>query len=499
MNIATKGYSRTKPAFIGAEAKGLLIGGKWVQPLTGESAETFDPTTGEVLGRYALASAQDVDRAVASARRAFEGPWSKFTRADRQRVMLKLADLIEANYDELALLDSFDMGVPISFAPFIRPMVINTFRYMAGQAVAIHGKTLDNSLPDDILSFTLREPVGVVGGIIPWNGPIFNCTWKIAPALASGSTLVLKCAEQASYSPLRIGELCLEAGVPDGVINVITGLGSVAGQALAAHMDVDKVAFTGSTATGRKIVEASSGNFKRLTMELGGKSPNIVFADANLEEAIPGAAMAVFANSGQVCSAGTRLFVERKIYDEVTAGVAQFADTLKVGDSLDPSTQIGPLVSKQQLDRVTGYLSAGAAEGAEALAGGERASVDGLDNGYFVKPTIFKNVDNSMKTAREEIFGPVISAIPFDTVDEVAAMANDTQYGLGSGVWTRDLANAHQLARKIKAGSVWINCYQAMDPGVPFGGYKQSGYGLEGGPHHIEEYLKTKSVWIKTA
>lgn len=490
--------AHTKPSFIGADAKGLFIGGKWVSSETGESAETFNPTTGEVLGRYSLATASDVDRAVASSRKALEGPWGKFTPADRQRVLLKLADLIDANFDDLSLLDTWDMGVPIGMGPFLKPLVVNTFRYMAGQAVAIHGMTLDNSLPGDILSYTLREPVGVVGGIIPWNGPLFNCTWKIAPVLASGSTLVLKCAEQAYYSPLRIAELCIEAGVPEGVINVITGQGSVAGQALAEHRDVDKVAFTGSTTTGRRIIQASAGNFKRLTMELGGKSPNIVFADADMSQAVPGAAMAVFLNSGQVCSAGTRLFVQRSVYDEVVAGVAQVADAMKVGNSLDPNTQIGPLVSAQQLDRVMGYVNSGIEEGAEPAAGGARASGEGLDGGYYVKPTIFKNVRTDMKIAREEIFGPVISAIPFDTVEEVSAMANDTDYGLGSGVWTRDLNNAHQLSRRIKAGSVWINCYQAMDPGVPFGGYKHSGYGLESGPHHIQEYLRTKSVWIKT-
>lgn len=499
MTAIQTGFERAIPAFITKEAKGLLIDGKWVQPSSGESAETYNPTTGKVLGRYALANANDVDLAVAAARRALEGPWSRFTPAQRQGVLLKLADLIEANYDELSMLDSLDMGVPIAFGPVYKPMVINTFRYAAGQAVAINGKTLSNSMPGDILSYTLREPVGVVGGIIPWNGPTFNATWKLAPTLASGSTLVLKCAEQASYAPMRLGDLCLEAGIPEGVINIITGLGSVAGQALAEHPGVDKVAFTGSTATGRKIVQASAVNFKRLTMELGGKSPNIVFADANMAEAIPGAAMAVFANSGQICSAGSRLFVERSIYDEFTKGVAQVANALKVGDSLDPSTQIGPLVSQQQLDRVSGYLEAGVNEGAEALAGGERMQENGLDGGYFVKPTIFTNVNGGMKIAREEIFGPVICAIPFDTVEEVAAMANDTDYGLGSGVWTKDLSRAHQLSRKLQAGSVWINCYQAMDPGVPFGGYKQSGYGLEAGPHHIEEYLKTKSVWIKTA
>ena len=487
------------PAFISGSAKGLLIDGKWVSASSGETRETYNPTTGKVLGEYALANAHDVDLAVAAARRALDGPWSRFTPADRHRVIMKLADLIERNYDELSLIDTYDMGVPISMSRMMMPLVVGQYRYMAGQTLAIRGDTLQNSLPGDIFSYTLKEPVGVVGGIIPWNGPVFNATWKLAPTLASGCTMVLKCAEQASYSPLRLGELCLEAGIPEGVINVITGLGSVAGAALAAHPDVDKVSFTGSTATGRKIVEASGVNFKKLTLELGGKSPNIVFSDADLEAAVPGAAMAVFVNSGQVCSAGTRLFVERKIYDEFIEKVAAFAKTLKVGSSLDPSTMIGPLVSEDQLKRVVGYLESGAKEGASAVAGGARLAEGELADGYFVPPTVFKNVRSDMKIAREEIFGPVISAIPFDTVDEVVKAANDTSYGLGSGVWTRDLSRAHQLSRKIKAGSVWINTYQAMDAAVPFGGYKMSGYGREAGPQHIEEYLQSKSVWIKTA
>ena len=498
MTVAAQNFGHTTPSFITAAPKGLLIDGKWVAASSGETRETFNPTTGKVLGHYSLANAHDVDVAVAAARSALEGPWGRFTPADRQRVILKLADLIDQNYDELSLIDTLDMGVPIAFSRMLRTLVTDTFRYAAARAVTISGQTLANSLPGDIISYTVKEPVGVVGGIIPWNGPVFNATWKLAPVLASGCTMVLKCAEQASYSPLRLGELCLEAGIPPGVINVITGLGSVAGAALAAHPGVDKVSFTGSTATGRRIVEASGVNFKRLTLELGGKSPNIVFADANLDEAVPGAAMGVFANSGQVCSAGTRLYVERSIYDEFTEKVAAFARMLKVGNSLDPTTQIGPLVSADQLKRVVGYLEAGASEGARAIAGGARTTDGALAEGYFVPPTVFNNVKADMRIAREEIFGPVISAIPFDDLDEVAQAANDTTYGLGSGVWTRDISRAHSLSRRIKAGTVWINCYQAMDPAVPFGGYKMSGYGREGGPQHIEEFLSTKSVWIKT-
>ena len=495
MNVAEK-IKTARPSFLDGKAKKLLIDGKWVEALSGRTFESINPTTGEQLDRLALAEAADVDVAVKAARRALEGPWSKFTPMERQRVIMKLADLIDENFDELMMLDAIDMGGPIASAPFIRPLVVGTFRFVAGQVPLIKGETLPNSIPGEMLTYTIREPVGVVGGIIPWNGPVFNATWKIAPTLASGCTLVLKCAEQASYSPLRLGELCLEAGIPPGVINIITGFGE-AGAALASHIDVDKVSFTGSTETGRHIIKASAVNIKRLTLELGGKSPNIVFADADLDAAVPGAAMAVFANSGQICSAGSRLFVERSVYDEFTEKVAAFAGMLKVGDPLDPATMMGPLVSAEQLERVSGFLESGASEGAKALSGGKRLTQGDYANGYFVPPTIFANVDPDMRIAREEIFGPVISAIPFDTIDDAVEMANRTEFGLGSGVWTRDLAKAHQLSRRIKAGSVWINNYQSMDPAVPFGGYKMSGYGKEAGPHHVDEYLSTKAIWIK--
>lgn len=487
---------QTRPAFLDGKAKKLLIDGQWVEALSGKSFGSFNPSTGEALDPVAEGGKEDVDLAVASARRAFEGPWSRFKPADRQRLLLKLADLIEANFEELFLLDAIDMGSPIAARPFLQRLVVDTFRFCAGMATGIQGETLPNSVPGNILSYTMREPVGVVGGIVPWNGPVFNATWKIAPALATGCTLVLKPAEQASLSALRLGELCLEAGVPPGVINIVTGFGEAAGAALAAHLDVDKVAFTGSCETGQRIVQASAGNLKRLTLELGGKSPDIVFADADLDAAVPGAAMAVFANSGQVCSAGSRLFVERRIYDEFVEKVATFAKSLRVGNSLDPATMIGPLVSQGQLERVTGYLEAGAREGARAVAGGSRLTDGDLANGYFVPPTLFADVNDDMKIAREEIFGPVISAIPFDDIEEVVKRANNTVFGLGSGVWTRDVKKAHKLAGLIRAGSVWVNCYQAMDPAVPFGGYKMSGYGSESGKHHLEEYLNVKSVWI---
>jgi aldehyde dehydrogenase (NAD+) len=490
--------SRDPPSFLKGRPKQLLIDGKWVEAASGKTFPSYNPSTGLELVPCALGEEEDVNRAVSAARRAFEGPWSKFKPRDRQAVLLKLAQLIESNFDELSLLDTIDMGMPVSFAPYLKPVLLGTYEFCAGQALSLEGETLPNSVMGDIFSFTVREPVGVVGGIIPWNGPTFNATWKIAPALATGCTLVLKAAEQASYSPLRLGELCLEAGVPPGVINVISGYGESAGAALAAHPGVDKVAFTGSCATGQRIVEASARTMKRLTLELGGKSANIVFADADQSKAVAGAAMAVFANSGQICCAGSRLFVERRIFDEFTHRVAEFGKSLRVGNSTDPATQIGPLVSEGQLDRVTGYLAAGKEEGASVLCGGRRLTEGNLAGGYFVAPTVFSDVRDSMRIAREEIFGPVICAIPFDDVEEVVRRANSTEFGLASGIWTTDVGKAHKLARRMQSGSVWVNCYNVLDPAVPFGGRKMSGYGSEGGRHQLQAYLNVKSVWINT-
>ncbi|MDO9714104.1 aldehyde dehydrogenase family protein [Paracraurococcus lichenis] len=485
--------------FLDGRPKRMLIDGKWVEAASGKTFETLNPATGEVLARVAEGDAEDIDRAVEAARRAFDGPWAKMKPYERQKLLLKLAELVDAAFEELAALDTLDMGAPVSRTGANRQRAVGMLRYYAGQAVAIHGETIENSLPGEYVSFTLKEPVGVVGAIIPWNAPLSSSIWKLGPVLATGCTVVLKPAEEAPLTPLRLGELCLEAGVPPGVVNVVPGFGETAGAALAAHRGVDEVAFTGSHVTGQKIVQASAGNLKRVSLELGGKSPDVVFADADLDAAAPGAGMAVFANSGQICSAGTRLFVERKVYDEFTARVADYGRSLKVGDGRDPATQVGPLVSAEQLDRVTGYLSIGRQEGARPLSGGERLTEGALSKGYFVPPTVFANVRDDMRIAQEEIFGPVISAIPFDDIEEVITRANATTYGLGSGVWTRDVSKAHRLARGIRAGSVWINCYQAMDPAVPFGGYKMSGYGREGGKQHVEEYLNVKSVWIRTA
>jgi aldehyde dehydrogenase (NAD+) len=485
--------------FLDGAVKRLLIDGKWVEAASGKTFDSVNPATGEVLARVAEGDAADIDLAVAAARRAFEGPWRKVKPYDRQAMLLRLADLVERHFDELSLLDTLDMGAPISRTGATGRRVLGMLRYYAGMATALHGETVENSLPGEIFSYTLKEPVGVVGAIIPWNGPLGASVWKIGPALATGCTVILKPAEEAPLTPLRLGELILEAGVPPGVVNIVPGYGETAGAALARHPGVDKVAFTGSHLTGQKIVEASAGNLKRVSLELGGKSPDIVFADTDLEAAVPGAGMAVFANSGQICSAGTRLFVERRVYDEFVGRVAEFGKGLRVGDGSDPQTQIGPLVSQQQLDRVTGYLGVGKQEGARALSGGARLTEGALAKGYFVPPTVFADVRDDMRIAQEEIFGPVISAIPFEDVDEVIGRANATPFGLGSGVWTRDVSKAHRLAKAIRAGSVWVNCYQAMDPAMPFGGYKMSGYGRESGLQHLEEYLNVKAVWIKTA
>jgi len=485
--------------FLDGRPKKLLIGGEWVEAAAGRTFPSINPSTGQVIAEVAEGGTEEADRAVAAARQAFEGPWAAMKPMERQSVIWRLADLIEASYAELHLLEAVDMGMPAGRSPGAgAAAAAEVLRYFAGWATKIHGQTLPNSQPWSVFTYTLREPVGVVASIIPWNSPVNNVLWKVAPVLASGCTMVLKPAEEASLVALRIGELLSEAGVPDGVVNIVTGYGETVGARLVEHPDVDKVAFTGSTLTGQSVVRAAAGNLKKVTLELGGKSPDVVFADAELRRAVPGASMGVFGNSGQACCAGTRVFVERPIYEQFAEAVTAYAAKLKVGNSLDPETRIGPLVSEAQLERVTGYLDIGREEGARVLVGGQRVQDGELAGGYFVTPTVLADVGDDMRVAREEIFGPVGCLLPFDSIEEVAARSNATSYGLAGGIWTRDVGKAHRLAHAMRAGTVWVNTYNVFDPVVPFGGYKMSGWGHEMGPEALGEYLYTKAVWIRT-
>ena len=474
---------------------GLLIAGKQVPALSGKTFPTVNPATGEEIARLAEGGAEDVDLAVAAARRAFEGPWSRWTPSQRQALLTRIAALMDQRFDDLALLETLDMGAPLTRTRMLREPIRQMIMFFAAQALNIKGETLQNSLPLNIQSMTIKAPVGVVAGIIPWNGPLISQWWVLGGVLASGCTAVIKPAEDASLSVLRVVELLHEAGMPEGVINVVTGYGHVAGEALARHPGVDRIAFTGSTATGRKIVEASTIGMKKLQLELGGKSPDIVFADADLDKAVPGAGMAVFTNSGQVCYAGTRLFVQRSIHEEFVARLADFTRTIRMGNGLDPDVQLGPLISGKQLDRVMGYVQGAPAEGARLAVGGERLGGD-LAGGYFVAPTVFADVSNDMRIAREEIFGPVISVIPFDDAEDALRMANDTEYGLGGAVWTRDVSTMYRMINGIRTGTLWVNCYGAVDPAVGFGGVKNSGYGVKGGSDHLDLYLYRKAVYV---
>jgi len=480
--------------YFDGEPRKLFINGQWADAAAGETFDTLDPATGEILAEVARGEAEDIDRAVIAARAAFEGPWSRLTPSERGRIIHRIGDLIEQNADELAELDSLDNGKPVGVAKAADcALAADLFWYMAGAATRLNGGTINPSVPympgAEFHAYTLREPVGVVGQIIPWNFPLLMAAWKLGPALATGCTVVLKPAEQTPLSALRLVELMSEAGVPDGVVNVVTGYGEP-GAALAAHPGVDKVAFTGSTEVGRLIVKAAAGNLKKVSLELGGKSPNVIFDDADIDAAIAGAAAGIFFNQGEVCSAGSRLYVQNEQFDRVVEGVSNAAKAIKIGRGLDPDTEMGPLVSREQFDRVTGYLRLGTAQGATAKVGGN--AIEGP--GYFVEPTVFVGAHSGEAIIDEEIFGPVIAAMPFDDVDDLAAKANDSEYGLAAGVWTRDISKAHKLAKRIKAGTVHLNTYHVFSAELPFGGYKQSGWGREMGAEVLNNYLETKTV-----
>jgi phenylacetaldehyde dehydrogenase len=476
-----------------ATPRKLLIDGRWVAASSGKTFDSIDPATGEVLARVAEGDRADIDLAVKAARRAFEsGPWAKMSASERGRVIWKIADLLEEHTEEFAELETLDNGKPISVSRVADvPLAVDLFRYMAGWATKIEGSTIPVAGP--FFAYTRREPIGVVGQIIPWNFPLLMAAWKLGPALATGCTIVLKPAEQTPLSALRLGELAMEAGLPPGVLNIVTGFGETAGAALAEHPDVDKIAFTGSTEVGKLIVHAAAGNLKKVTLELGGKSPNIVFDDADVNKATAGAANAIFFNHGQCCCAGSRLFIEDKIFDKVVEGVSESAKKIRVGPGMNTDTQMGPLVSEEQFRRVCGYMEAGLNEGAKAVVGGKKVG----NRGYFVEPTVLVNTNPKMKVVQEEIFGPVVTAMPFKSVDEIAAEANNTNYGLAAGIWTKDIGKAHALANKLKAGTVWINCYNVFDAAMPFGGYKQSGWGREMGKEALELYTETKAVCVK--
>ncbi len=486
--------------FLTDQPKKLFIGGKWVESASGKTFATIDPSTGEVLAQVAEADAEDVDRAVAAARKAHEsGVWRELPPSERARMLWRAGDLIEERATEFAQLESLDNGMPINDAQLFHvPLTAATFRYYAGWVTKLDGGTQQTSFPGTYLSYTLRQPVGVVGQIIPWNFPLLMASWKVAPALACGNTVVLKTSEETPLSALLLAEVLQEAEIPAGVFNVVPGPGHTAGARLAAHPQVDKIAFTGSTEVGKLIAKASAdSNLKRISLELGGKSPNIVFADADLARAVSGAFLGIFFNQGQVCSAGSRLFVQEKVYDQTVDQLTKTVEDLQLGPGIDPMTQMGPLVSKTQMDRVLGYISIGNDEGARLMTGGKRA--DGLGGGFFVKPTVFADVDGKMRIAREEIFGPVLAAIPFEDEDDLIAKANDSIYGLVAGVWTSDVKRAHRVAHALQAGTVYVNCYHVADPATPWGGFKQSGWGRELGPYALDLYTEIKNVIVDIA
>jgi aldehyde dehydrogenase (NAD+) len=477
------------------QAGQLFIGGTWRAPVSGETYATINPATEEETARIAKGDERDIDLAVQAARKAFDsGPWPRMSASERGRIVWKLGDLIMGNLDELARLESLCTGKTLFDSAKVEiPFAAEVFRYYAGWATKIHGETL--ALREGAFTMTLREPIGVVGAIVPWNFPFLLASWKIAPALAAGNTVVLKPASLTPLTALKFAELCQEAGLPEGVFNVVTGPGSRVGMALVRDPRVDKIAFTGSTEVGKGIMREAAGTLKRLSLELGGKSPNIVFADADMEAAVKGAMTGIFYNKGEVCAAGSRLFLEERIHDEFMAKLADRVKGLKVGDPMDKSTRMGPVVSAQQMETVLGYIEAGKKEGARLVAGGARARV-GNGKGYFLEPTIFDQVSNQMRIAREEIFGPVLSVIPFRSVEDGIAAGNATTYGLAAAVWTRDVSKALRAARAIRAGTVWVNAYNLFDAALPFGGFKESGFGRELGAPGLEPYTEVKTIWV---
>ncbi len=473
----------------------LFIGGQWADSSAGRTFDTINPSTGDVITQLVEASDADVDAAVKAARAAFEGgDWPKMAAADRGKLLLRLADLLEKNLEEFAHLETLDNGKPIFESRYADlPLILDVFRYYAGWATKIHGETIPVRGP--FLNYTLREPVGVVAAIVPWNFPLLLASWKVAPALAAGNTIILKPAEWTSLTTLRFAELCQEAGVPAGVVNVVTGHGPGAGMALVKHPSVDKVAFTGSTETGKTIMRAGADTLKRITLELGGKSPNIVFADADLDAAVRGAYTGIFYGKGEVCAAGSRLFVEKPVHDAFMEKLLARTAKLQPADPFDDKTRLGALVSEPQMAKVLNYVELGRKEGARLLTGGQRVTV-GNGKGFFVQPTIFDAVRNDMRLAQEEIFGPVLATIEFADLDEVIREANKNPYGLAAAVWTRDLRKAHYVAHRLRAGTVWINTYNVYDAAAPFGGYKSSGFGRELGMHALEHYTEVKDVWV---
>lgn len=470
----------------------LWIGGEWGAAAGGATFATYNPSTGAELTQVAAGEAADIDRAVAAARQAFEDPsWSRMDAADRGEILWRMADLIAARADELARLETLDNGKPLREAQIDIATAVDALRYYAGWATKLQGETIP--VRGNVLNYTLREPLGVVGAIIPWNFPLVMAAWKVAPALACGNTVVLKPAEQTPLTALELAAIAQEAGLPAGVLNVVTGLGETAGAALVAHPDVDKIAFTGSTQVGKLIMREAAATLKKVSLELGGKSPNIVLDDADLDAAVRGAFAGIFYNNGQCCTAGSRLLVHESVQDALLEKLVERAAKMQPGDPLDPKRRMGPVISAEQLERVVGYIEKGRAEGAELLTGGGRAQ---YENGWWVQPTVFRGVTEQQTIAQEEIFGPVLATIPFTDEDEAIAIANRSMYGLAAGVWTSNVKRAHRFARALHAGTVWINTYHPLDAASPFGGYKQSGFGRELGGHALELYTQVKSVWV---